>query len=78
MLKSAGLSGPDGQLPSPIRVKQGVNVLGKRIHYYLNYSSAPQAFTYPHGTGTDLLTGRSIGPTPITVSPWDLVVVEEP
>jgi beta-galactosidase len=78
VLKSAGLSGPDGQLPPPIRVKQGVNALGKRIHYYLNYSSAPQTFTYPHGTGTDLLTGRSIGATPITLSPWDLVIVEEP
>src|SRR5947209_9805754 len=53
VLKSAGLSGPDGQLPPAIRTKQGVNALGKRIHYYLNYSSAPQNFNYPHGTGTD-------------------------
>src|SRR6202165_5117198 len=42
VLETAGLVGPDQQLPAPVRVKHGVNRSGKTIHYYFNYSSDPQ------------------------------------
>ncbi|MGA8028948.1 MAG: beta-galactosidase [Bryobacteraceae bacterium] len=77
-LKSAQLAGPDQQLPAPVRVKHGVNDLGKRVHYYLNYSSDPQSFAYPHGAGVDLLSGKKVLTSErIQLEPWDLVIVEE-
>jgi beta-galactosidase len=78
VLKLAGLSGPDQQLPQPVRVKHGVNRKGKTIHYYLNYSSETQTFTYPYGAGRDLLGQTAVAPSQsITLKPWDLAIVEE-
>ena len=78
VLKMAGLSGPDQQLPQPVRVKHGVNRQGKTIHYYLNYSSETQTLVYPYGAGRDLLGQTAVAPSQsITLKPWDLVVIEE-
>jgi beta-galactosidase len=78
VLKQAGLTGPDQQLPEKVRVKHGVNGLGKKIHYYLNYSSNPQSFTYPYGEGSDLLTGKSLASSQkLTLKPWDLAIIME-
>jgi beta-galactosidase len=78
VLQSAGLAGPDQQLPASVRVKHGVNRAGKTIHYYMNYSSSPQTFRYPYGAGSDLLTNTLLASTqPVTVKPWDLLIVEE-
>ena len=60
VLQEANLTGPDQQLPAPVHVKHGVNRQGKQLHYYLNYSSDPQTFTYPYKAGTDLLTNNAI------------------
>jgi beta-galactosidase len=78
VLKRVGLAGPDQQLPATVRVKHGVNRSGKTIHYYLNYSSSAQTFQYPHGAGTDLLSGTAVAPSQsVTLKPWDLMIVEE-
>ncbi len=78
VLKLAGLSGPDQQLPQPVRVKHGVNRQGKMIHYYLNYSSETQTFVYSYGAGGDLLGQTAVAPSQsITLKPWDLAIVEE-
>lgn len=78
VLREAQLTGPDQQLPAPVRVKHGTNRNGKTIHYYMNYSSDPQTFTYPYGAGEDLLTQAAIATSQrITLKPWDLVIVEE-
>jgi beta-galactosidase len=78
VLKEAGLLSSDQQLPMPVRAKNGVNALGKRIHYYLNYSNDAQKFVYAGAAGTDLLTGNAIAPqTQVELKPWDLVIVEE-
>ncbi len=78
VLKASGLTGADQQLPTPVRVKSGVNALGKHIHYYLNYSSEPQMFSYTGRTGTDLLTGKSIANgASIELQRWDAAIVEE-
>jgi beta-galactosidase len=77
-LKSLGLTGSDQTLPATVRVKHGVNRSGKQLHYYLNYSSDPQTFTYAYAAGQDLLTGSAIvGKQSITLKPWDLAIIEE-
>jgi beta-galactosidase len=70
--------GMPSPLPPHLIEKSGVNGYGKVVHYFLNYSSAPQSFTYAEHAGTDLLTNQSIATSqPIDLAPWDLVIVEE-
>jgi beta-galactosidase len=77
-LKEAGLASADQSLPAAIRVKHGVNRDGRRVHYYLNYSSTANTATYTYGAGADLLTGAAIGAgQQLEIKPWDLVIVEE-
>ena len=77
-LKEAGLLSSDQQLPAPVRAKHGTNAMGKKIHYYLNYSSETQKFAYAGGAGHDLLSGAAVGPqSEVSLKPWDLVIVEE-
>jgi len=78
VLRMAGLTGPDEDLPANVRVKHGTNRNGKVIHYYLNYSSDPQTFKYPYKVGEDLLTRTTVAPfQTVTLKPWDLVILEE-
>jgi beta-galactosidase len=52
--------------------------MGKQLHYYLNYSSSEQTFTYPYKAGTDLLTNNTVAAsTKITLQPWDVAIIEE-
>ena len=44
-LRDSGLTGSDQQLPTAVQVEHGVNRLGKRIDYYLNYSGSPTNLT---------------------------------
>ncbi|HWT02696.1 MAG TPA: beta-galactosidase [Pyrinomonadaceae bacterium] len=78
VLKLAGLEGPDQQLAAPVRVRHGVDNAGKNLHYYLNYSSQGQTFTYPYASGVDLLTKKAVNKSqPVELGPWDLVIIEE-
>jgi beta-galactosidase len=78
VLRLAGLTGPDQQLPATVRVKHGNNAKGKRLHYFLNYSSDSQIFTYGYGAGADLLTQAAVTQgQKMTLKPWDLAIVEE-
>jgi beta-galactosidase len=78
VLTLAGLNSPDQQLAAPVRVKHGLDNAGKNLHYYLNYSSENQTFTYPYASGVDLLTRKSIEKSgSVTLAPWDLVIIEE-
>jgi beta-galactosidase len=78
ILQQVGLTGPDQQLPTPVRVKHGVNREGKTIHYYFNYSSDPQTFNYSYGPGSNLLTQTAVTASqPMALKPWDLAVIEE-
>jgi beta-galactosidase len=79
VLRQAGLTGPAQQLPPAVREKDGVSASGKNIHYYLNYSGNPQTFAYSHGSGSDLLTGKTVASSDqLTIGPWDLAIIEEP
>jgi beta-galactosidase len=78
VLKSAGLMGSDQELPSAIHVVNGVDRLGKQLHYYFNYSAASASFTYAHASGKDLLSDVHVAPSQqVTLKPWDLAIVEE-
>jgi beta-galactosidase len=78
VLKEAGLLGFDVGVPGSVRVKHGKNKKGKTLHFYLNYSSAPQTVTYGYAAGTDLLSQSAVGhEQKLTLTPWDAAIVEE-
>jgi beta-galactosidase len=78
VLQLTGLTGPDQALPANVRVKHGVNRKGKTLHYFLNYSSDSQTFTYSFGGGTDLLAQSAVAQgQSIKLKPWDAAIVEE-
>src|SRR5579859_1625414 len=78
VLKRAGLTGPDQNLPGTVKVRHGRNAQGKLLHYYLNFSGEEQSAPYSYGNGSDLLTGASLksGQT-LKLKPWDLAIVAE-
>jgi beta-galactosidase len=78
VLKRAGLSGPDQNLPAAVKVRHGRNADGKLLHFYLNFSSEDQAIAYPYGGGADLLTGLAVGQgQTLALKAWDLAIVAE-
>ncbi|MDE3148053.1 MAG: beta-galactosidase trimerization domain-containing protein, partial [Acidobacteriota bacterium] len=78
-LEDVGLTGHDQQLPAAVHLQHGVNRLGKRIHYYFNYSDAEVKATYAYAAGTNLLTGNPVAKGAVlTLAPWDLAIIEEP
>ena len=78
VLKSTGLLGPDQTLPPPVKVRHGQNSQGKTLHYYLNFSGQQQSFSYPYGSGEELLTSHRVdNKETITLKPWDLAIVAE-
>jgi len=77
-VEKAGLSGTDQQLPGAVHAQHGVNQMGKRVHYYFNYSDAAVKAGYAYGAGTNLLDGTVVGKgAELTLAPWDLAIVEE-
>ena len=79
VLKRAGLTGPDQNLPAAVKVRHGRNGRGKLLHYYLNFSGQERAFPYPYGRGSNLLMNAAVEPGKVlTLRPWDLVIVAEP
>jgi beta-galactosidase len=78
VLKKAGVSGLDAQIPPSVHVQQGVNKMGKALHYYFNYSSNPVTVSYRYDAGTNLLDGKSAGKgSSLALAPWDLAIIEE-
>jgi beta-galactosidase len=77
-LGKIGLATADQQLPNAVHVQHGVNRLGKRIHYYFNYSGKDTHFPYTYGAGTNLLSGKAVAAQAgLTLGPWDLAIIEE-
>lgn len=77
-LEKAGLTGADQQLPAAVHVQHGVNRLGKRLHYYFNYSGAEVKASYAGAAGTNLLDGKPVPKAAVlTLPPWDLAIIEE-
>jgi beta-galactosidase len=77
-LEKIGLAGPDQQLPPAVHVQHGVNRLGKRLHYYFNYSGAEVKVSYAYGAGMNLLDGKTVtNAAEFKLAPWDLAIIEE-
>jgi beta-galactosidase len=77
VLNDAHLAVPQS-LPPHLIENSGINVTGKTVHYFLNYSSASQTFTYSQRSGTDLLAEKPIANAQtVDLAPWDLVIIEE-
>jgi beta-galactosidase len=52
--------------------------MGKKVHYYFNYSGAEVSARYSYGAGTNLLDGKAVANAQgLTLGPWDLAIVEE-
>jgi len=78
VLKRAGLTGPDQNLPAAVKVRHGRNAQGKLLHYYLNFSGEARELSYPYGKGSDLLTGAVLGQgQTLKLKPWDPAIVAE-
>jgi beta-galactosidase len=59
-------------------VEHGVNRMGKRLHYYFNYSASEVKLSYTYAAGTNLLDGKPVAQSAqLTLAPWDLAIVEE-
>jgi beta-galactosidase len=78
VLERAGLTGPDQSLPGAVKVRHGRNAQGRMLHYYLNFSGAEQAVSYPYRDGSDLLSSAAVkqGQT-LKLKSWDLAIVAE-
>jgi beta-galactosidase len=78
VLGQAQLIGPDQKLPSAVRVKHGIGSSGKPLHYYFNFSAAPQRVTYPYPPGTELISNHPLAQgSEIALGPWDVAIVEQ-
>ncbi len=77
-LRTAGLAGPDQELPASVRVKHGVSSDGHRLHYYLNYSSQPASIAYAYADGGELLGGAKLARgQKAGIGAWDVLIVRE-
>ncbi len=77
-LAKAGVPAADQALPLTVHVQNGVNRLGKPLHYYFNYSAQDVTVKYGYGAGTELLHEKSIANADtFPLAPWDLAIIEE-
>jgi beta-galactosidase len=78
VLKLAGLTSSDQQLPAAVRVKHALLRNGHAVHFFFNYSSAPTTFNYNYRAGSDLLSQKAVaGSQSLSLGPWDLAMIEE-
>lgn len=78
VLDQAQLTGPDQKLPPAVRVRHGTSRAGRPIHYYFNFSSAPQRFTYTYAVGQNLISNRTVSSgAALTLEPWGVAIVEQ-
>lgn len=77
-IEKAGIKTTDQNLHWPLITKCGTNDAGKKVHYYYNYSSQKSNLVYPHKTGNELISGKTIdSEANIEIGPWDVLIVEE-
>lgn len=76
-LTRAGVAA-DEAAPGPVRVRHGWNAEGKRLHYYLNFSSEAAAAAYRHGAGREAIAGTPVaaGAT-LRLEPYGVAIVIE-
>ncbi|NWF88350.1 MAG: beta-galactosidase [Ignavibacteriaceae bacterium] len=78
IIDNAGLGGPEQLLPENVRLRQGISNKGKKMRYFLNFSSTVQKFNYAFKEGTEILTSRVVKTNQeLEIQPWDLAIIEE-
>jgi beta-galactosidase len=77
VLAEAGIV-PAAGLPAPVRLRQAVDRDGRRLSFYLNFSSDEQSFPNPGGGGSELLSGKPVAAGErLTLAAWDLAIISE-
>ena len=77
-LREAGIEFDASAAASTVRIKHGRNQRGRRIHYFLNYSSDAATVNYHYGAAHDLVNDQEIVPGQnLAVGPWDVVIAAE-
>jgi beta-galactosidase len=77
-LDRAGIRTVDQDLHWPLITKSGVNDAGHNVHYYYNYTSQTSSLVYPHKSGSELVTRKSVASGAVLeIGPWDVLIVEE-
>jgi beta-galactosidase len=78
VLQKANLWKGEQQLAFPIITKSGVNMQGKTIRYYFNYSNAAKQIQYVNKSGTELISNKIISSNSILqLEAWGVIIVEE-
>jgi beta-galactosidase len=78
VLQNAGLTGPDQNLPTAVKVRHGRNDQGRLLHYYLNFSDQQQSCSYPYGDGVELLANAPVRKgKALVLGPWEVAIVAE-
>jgi len=77
-LYRAKVESADHQFSWPVIAKSGTNDFGNEVHFYYNYSSDPKEIGYPHSSGSELVSGKTVseGET-VEIDPWDVLIIEE-
>ena len=78
VVKKAGLWSTEQEYSFPVILRNVINSYGKKIHYFLNYSSDPVNLAYPYEKGKELLSGSQIlkGQN-ISLEPWEFRIFED-
>ncbi|MBO5292452.1 MAG: beta-galactosidase [Lachnospiraceae bacterium] len=78
IVKEAGIEEAAQQAEFPIVIRSGINMQGRRIHYYFNFSSEERKQEYLHEDGRELLSGSLVEKGGILrLEPWGMAVLEE-
>lgn len=78
LLKEFDLWTIDQEVKFPIIIRKGLNVSGKTVIYYFNYSKEEKKVKYGHKEGVELFTKTQLtGGDFITIEPWNLCIVIE-
>lgn len=76
MLQKADVEISETQFP--VIIRKGVNMQGKTVSYYLNYSKETKNVDYYGKEGIDLLTNKKTNlHDRITLDPWGICIIEE-
>jgi len=77
-LRAAGAATGLPADPGGVRTRTAVGRDGRRIHFIMNFSSAPASVKYRFADGSDLLSrGRVQSGAQLQIGPWDLALIRE-
>ena len=70
-----GIAQTEQRYAFPIILRNGVNALGRKVHYLFNYSYESKRIAYPYADSSSLLDEQKLtrGAT-IEIEPWGVVI----